>query len=215
MKTAIIKFTSDQVAPRNGLYVGFSIVQAGNFVALNKVGNKSIRIPFGETSFDLEYEIAENSVYEPDGSITLTLGTKTSFRFGPNRALTVNIADNDAPPTLEVSTSGDSTLVTEGAPVSITITSNQNAPGNGLLVNYQATQSGNFFAIFDTGQNSKRIYVGRTSTTLEFMTEDDEIDESNGSITVSLLSGAGYSLGTNKLVTVEILDNDGPTSFTS
>ena len=61
-----------------------------------------------------------------------------------------------------------------------------------------------------SGSETGTILAGETTKELSFTTVDDEIDEPDGSFTVSLINGTGYTLGTNTRITVNVLDNDVP-----
>ena len=98
----------------------------------------------------------------------------------------------------------------EGTTVTLTINSDLPAPTNGLIVNYEKSLSGDFFTTDFSGSETGTILAGETTKELSFTTVDDEIDEPDGSFTVSLINGTGYTLGTNTRITVNVLDNDVP-----
>ena len=80
---------------------------------------------------------------------------------------------------------------------------------SGTMVNIAISQQGNFVA----GQEFNRAIefaAGETTHDFSIATEDDTEDEADGSITVQLLSGQHYSIGTFTTATVPITDNDEP-----
>ena len=52
--------------------------------------------------------------------------------------------------------------------------------------------------------------AGESTKDINFETEDDNIDELDGSFTISLTNGTEYTLGTEISKTVNVLDNDVP-----
>ena len=54
------------------------------------------------------------------------------------------------------------------------------------------------------------IASGATTGTLAVSTDDDSLDESAGSITVRITTGAGYTLGSPNTALVTVNDNDIP-----
>ena len=213
-ETSIITFESDQIAPAGGIQVSYGLIQTGNFVSLN-TSNQIFDaiIPEGSRFVDVSHSTHDDFVDEPNGNFTIYFLGTISFRYGTEGYLTVNVADNDEPPILEIASSNTSLTVIEGESVEVTISSDQVAPANGILVNFQKSQTGNFFANNFTGNDSKRILVGRNSANLKFETQDDQFDEQDGNVTISLVEGDGYTIGTNGSVTFNVLDNDKDSSL--
>ena len=67
-----------------------------------------------------------------------------------------------------------------------------------------------FFAASFAGSESAEILTGETTKDITFVTNDDNIDESDGSFTISLTSGTSYTLGSTANITVNVSDNDIP-----
>ena len=326
--TAVITLTSTQVAPTNGLMVGYQKSQTGNFFAASFDGSGSEIILEGETTKNINFVTDDDNVDEPGGSITIALTSSTNYTLGTTSSITVNVTDNDEPPvysiasiaqsvvegnsaqfritsprasefpvsvrvnithsgdvigedhlrnpttiastqiaaralekTFAISTEDDEidevdgsitvTLladehppasytistdassnsatvtvtdndepppvislstntrsVTEGATVTVTLTSDQTAPADGLLVSYDKSQTGNFFATSISGSGSETILAGGTSVDINFETQDDNIDEEDGSFTITLTNSTTYTLGTTSSITVNVADND-------
>ncbi len=96
--------------------------------------------------------------------------------------------------------------ITEGADAVFTVTLNP-APSSDLTVNYGITVSGDYGV---SAATNRTVTVGTTGTgTITLGTDDDTVDEANGSVTVTLATGTGYSLGdTNTSASVTVNDND-------
>ena len=96
--------------------------------------------------------------------------------------------------------------VTEGQDVQFTLTASS-APATALTVNVSVTETGSFLT---TGATSTQVsFAGRNTTTqLQLQTTDDAVDEANGTTTVAVLSGTGYSVGSPSSASVVVQDND-------
>ena len=71
------------------------------------------------------------------------------------------------------------------------------------------TQTGNYTTPGTTG--TKTVIIPTSgSTSYTVTTVDDSNDEPNGSVTVSLSGGNGYTIGTPSTATVNVSDNDDP-----
>ena len=97
------------------------------------------------------------------------------------------------------------TAITEGGNASFTISATS-APSSSITVNYTVTQQGSFVA---SGHlNTKTRSFSGTSATFSIPTQNDNVDESNGSVTVTLNNGTGYTVGSPSAATVNLTDDD-------
>ena len=122
-------------------------------------------------------------------------------------SVTVTVTDDDAPSTPELTITGGS-AVTEGGDASFVIASNP-APSSSITVAYTVSQSGAFVASGQLGDKTRSISAA--STTVAIPTEDDNLDEANGSVTVTLNNGNGYTVGSANSATVTVNDDDDST----
>ncbi len=101
--------------------------------------------------------------------------------------------------------------VTEGAGATFTITANP-APDANLAVtlNVAEAQGSDFVAASDEGARTVTILAGETAATLTVATDNDGADEPDGSVTATVTSGTGYTVGTASSGTVAIADDDEP-----
>ena len=76
---------------------------------------------------------------------------------------------------------------------------------NGWTVNVQVSQTGSFGA---TGAST--VTVNSATTTYTIQTTDDNTDEPDGSVTATIQSGTGYTIGMSNTATVQVSDNDAP-----
>ncbi len=116
-----------------------------------------------------------------------------------------NGGGNPPPPTPEISISGG-TAVTEGGNATYTLSASP-APSADLDVSVSVSQSGDFAS--STGTQTVTITSGG-SATLTVGTDDDSVDEADGSVTATVNSGSGYTVGSAGAATVAVSDNDVP-----
>ena len=95
--------------------------------------------------------------------------------------------------------------VAEGNPVSFRLTASP-APTEDLTVNVSWDQTGSFLTA--TGPSTVTIPTGSRTSVLSADTDDDSTDESNGSVSVSVLGGSGYTVGSPSVATVTVTDDD-------
>ncbi len=95
---------------------------------------------------------------------------------------------------------------TEGGDASFTLTATP-APASDLAVSVTVTASGDYGVT--TGDRTVTIPAAG-SATLTVATLDDSADEPNGSVTLTLNAGDGYTVGTQSSLAADILDDDDP-----
>ena len=202
--TAASYTISVSIAPVSDLTVNYSVTQSGGlYVASGNLGSKTTTISAGSTSVSITVATVSDSVDEDNGSVTVTLTTGSGYSLGANSSASVTVNDDDTAPTLSVS---GGSAVTEGSAASFTLTLSA-ARDSSTTANYTVTQSGSFGV--STGSATATISAGNTTATLSLTTTGDSRDESNGSVTVTLNSGTGYTVhGTNDTASVTINDDD-------
>ncbi len=194
--------------------VGENAADSRNFVAAGDEGNKSVTIPVGSASATYTVLTANDDVDEPDGSVTVSLRSSSGYTRGTSASASVAVNDNDEPPTDKpvVSISGGSG-VTEGTAVSFTI-SRTGATSASLTVLIEVSENTaggqDFVAAGDEGDKSVMIPVGSASIGYTVTTENDNADEPDGSVSVSLRSSSDYTRGTSASASVAVSDDDVP-----
>ena len=137
-------------------------------------------------------------------SIKVTADDSNGGMVSDNFDLTVN-----AQPVVTI-TAGSP--VTEGMAATFTINATP-APSANLTVNLTVAEAGgsNFVAAENEGDTTVMILASSSSVTYPVTTVDDNTDEPNNSVTVTLAGGTGYTLGTSSNASVTVNDNDDPT----
>jgi len=104
-----------------------------------------------------------------------------------------------------VTVTADSATVTEGSPVSFTLTAAP-PPAGDLAVTVSWSESGSFLAA--TSPRTVTIAASAQTAPLTAATVDDSDPEADGSVTVTVEAGSGYTVGASGSATVDVTDND-------
>ena len=157
----------------------------------------------------------DDEVDEPDGTVIATVTSGPGYTVGEPRTAAVAVIDNDgdvdpAPgpgsgvqPVVTIAADGGS--VTEGSPVRFTLTATP-APAAPLQVSLTWAQVGT--VLDGTPPATVTISAGGTAA-VEAATDDDEVDEPNGTVIVTVTSGPGYTVADPRIATAAVVDNDG------
>ena len=189
--------------PAASVDVSVTVSQSGDFAA---TGERTVTIPTtGSATFTVA--TADDATDETDGSVTATVGSGTGYTVSATQsAATVAVSDDDDPPpdTPVISIVGG-TAVTEGGNATYTITASP-APTAPLTISLTISQNGSFH--LSPGPTTIQMATSGTHT-LSLGTHDDSTDEADGSLTVTVDSGTGYTVSsTQNAATVAVSDND-------
>jgi len=94
--------------------------------------------------------------------------------------------------------------VPEGCSASFTISASP-TPASPITVNVGVTQNGDWGAA-----GAATVTVSGATTTYTITTSDDQTDEADGSVTATVQSGTGYTVGAASSATVVVADDDDP-----
>ncbi len=193
-------------APAAPLAVDFTVGQDGDFGAAT--GARAVTIP---TSGSAAVTVAtvDDSTDESDGSVSVTVDAGDGYTVsGAQGSASVAVSDDDDPPPVvpEISVSGGGG-VTEGGDASFTVTASP-APAAPLAVDFTVGQDGDFGAA--TGARAVTIPTSG-SAAVTVATVDDSTDESDGSVSVTVDAGDGYTVsGAQGSASVAVSDDDDP-----
>ena len=223
-------FSSDIERQNIALTINFGVT-GSTFFAPSQSANDSIILPAGDTDVTVTKSIQtidDEEIDTGDGTVTITI-TNSSSNFGQppkysvsseNDVGVVEVFDNDTKPTIKI-TAGDP--VTEGSDAVFTVVSNQRLGGD-IGFGYSFTEGSNNFIASTVTNRTGTVYIreglsdGQTEIIpgiIEIDTDDDRVDEANGTITVYLYPLnpviTEYQLDpNNKFATVNVNDNDVP-----
>ncbi len=152
----------------------------------------------------------------PGATVSIDPGPEASLDVGANEiVITVTAEDGATSKTYTVTVTraglpvatiaAGATTVTEGTPASFTLSLDAAAP-EALTVAVNVAESGSVLS--GTPPSSVAFAKGATSATLSVPTSGDNVVEADGTVTATLVTGSGYSLGTDVLATVAVKDDD-------
>ncbi|MCY3652440.1 MAG: PQQ-dependent sugar dehydrogenase [bacterium] len=194
--------TADPV-PSAPLIVNVTVVQTGDFGV--SAGSRSVTVPTSG-SVTVTVSTSDDDVDELDGSVSVSVDSGDGYTVSTLQgSASVVVSDDDDPPPV-VSVTGVSGI-TEGANASFTVTADP-VPSAPLIVNVTVVQTGDF----GVSAGSRSVTVPTSgSVTVTVSTSDDDVDELDGSVSVSVDSGDGYTVSTLQgSASVVVSDDDDP-----
>ena len=197
---ATFTLTADP-APSAPLEVGVTVATDGNYGIT--AGTRTVTIPT-TGSATLTLATAGDEADEADGSVTVTVDAGTGYTVGSASSGTVAIADDDVPGPEVTIAAGSG--VTEGTAASFTLTATP-APSAALDVTVTVATDGDYG--ITAGTQTVTIPTSG-SATLTLATTGDEADEADGSVSVTVDAGTGYTVGSASSGSVAIEDDDDP-----
>ena len=187
-------------APAADLPVAVTVTTAGDYGVT--AGSQTVTIDT-TGSATLTLATTGDATDEPDGSVTVTVTDGSGYTVGDPASDTVAVRDDDVP---VVTIAADAASVTEGGSASFTLTANP-VPAAPLAVSVTVATAGDY----GVTAGSQTVTLPTTgSATLTLATTDDTTDEPDGSATVTVQTGTGYTVGTPASGTVAVRDDDLP-----
>ena len=200
-----VSFTATISSAQSGdTTVSYTVTQSGSYVASANTGAQTATLSSGSTTLSISIATVNDTIDEPNGSVTVTITSGTGYSVGNPSSASVTVNDDDAQPTATV-TAG--TTVTEGTAASFTVTFS-NGRSASTTVNYTVTQSGGYVASANLGNKTATMAADATTVSVTVAIVDDSADESDGSVTFTVTSGTGYTVGSPASATVTVQDND-------
>ena len=183
--------------------VNILVTGTGDFF-VNPDGIQTVSIPALEEFVVVKIPTVDNSIYQLDGEVRAEIksGEKYTVSITNNQASIV-VQDNDLP---IVSIAG-STSIEEGEDIPIRIEASTE-PLRDLSIALAVSQTGDF--LLKSTPNHIVLPAGQRAITEQMTTYDDLEDELDGEISVTIQSGAGYSVADtpNDRIITTISDND-------
>ncbi len=186
-------------APASDLAVTVTVAVEGAYGVT--AGTRTVTVP-AAGSATLTLATANDDVDEADGSITLTVDAGDGYAVGDPASGTVSVTDDDVPAVRVAA--GDA--VTEGGDAVFTLTASP-APAAPLAVDVTVAAAGDYGVTAGT----RTVTVPTTgSAVLTLATANDKADEADGSVTLTVDAGSGYTVGAPGSGTVAVHDDDEP-----
>jgi len=224
----------DNYCPENIFKYGFTVTRDGGSVGAASVDYEvtggtataledytldkgTLYFADGEYAKNIDMNIVNNMVSEPDETVELTLSNPQGLEgvsLGTSVA-TLNIIDDDKPGTFQFSPT--SITVGEGAGSTALTVSRTNGSTGAVTVDYVVTGgTAEAGSDYETVNGTLSFADGETSKTIPINIKNDKTMESNETIEVALSNASsGILHGTDSLATVTIEDNDSVLQFAS
>ena len=194
-------------APASPLAVNVTVAAEGDYGIAS--GTRTVSIPTAGSAV-LTLTTTGDDADEPDGSASVTVNAGDGYTVGSPASGSVSIADDDLPPPV-VSIAAKAASVTEGGAAAFTLTADR-APDADLTVTLSVAETGggDHVAAADEGPATAVIAKGATEAVFSVATVDDDVDEPDGSVTVTLKDGGGYTVPSppGNAAAVTVSDND-------
>ncbi len=194
-------------APASALSVSVTVATEGDYGIAS--GTRTVSIPTAGSA-TLTLATTNDDADEPDGSVSVTVAAGDGYTVGSPASGSVSIADDDLPPPA-VSIAAKAASVTEGGAAAFTLTADR-APDADLTVTLSVAETGggDHVAAADEGPATAVIAKGATEAVFSVATVDDDVDEPDGSVTVTLKDGGGYTVPSppGNAAAVTVSDND-------
>ena len=194
-------------APAAPLDVTVTVAPSGDYGIAP--GERTVTVPT-TGSATLTLATTGDDADEPDGSVSVTVKTGTGYTVGTPSTGTVAIADDDLPPPV-VSVAAKAASITEGGDAVFTVTADRAVAANLAVTLAVAEAAGSdFVAAADEGGHTVTIEAGKSTATLTVRTDDDAVDEPDGSVTATVKTGSGYTVAASpgNAASVAVSDND-------
>ena len=202
---AVFTFTASP-PPASPLAVSVTVAASGDYGIASE--SRTVTIPT-TGSFVLTLATADDAADEPDGSVEVTVNDGAGYTVGSSASGTVSVQDDDLPPPA-VSIAAAAASVAEGGAASFTVSADR-APDADLTVTLSVTEpaGSDHVAADDEGTRSVTIAKAATRAVFSVATVDDAVDEPDGSVTVTVADGDGYTISSSRgAATVAVSDDD-------
>jgi PKD repeat protein len=171
--------------------------------------NGTLSIPAGFASSDLSVVPVDDTEYQGDRTVVVTLTASDFYTVGTPFKGTVVIHDNDLP-TVSISASVDSISekATDPSIFTVTRTGNNALP---LTVHYATPGTATNGVDYNALSGTVTIPADANDTSIQAVIINDSLSEGTETLIISLLADPGYKIGTPSSSTVSILDDEWPT----
>ena len=169
-----------------------------------------LTIPPGSKTIDINMSILEGDGWEEDETLILTLGTPTNAVVGSPGSQTIVITETSTEPYVSFAFTNQSLL--EGNQLLDIAVQLSNAWSADVVIPFSLSGSAENGSEGDYVSSSSPLVipVGWTQGEIQIQVMDDEIDENNEQLIITLGDIVNGILGTPSVHTINITDNDSP-----
>jgi glucose/arabinose dehydrogenase/N-acetylneuraminic acid mutarotase len=165
-------------------------------------------IPAGQASAVVNLTVVDDTLYEADETVVVTLDPPTGAGLGANTQHTVTLSDNDTPPTVDFDLASQASAE---AAVSATVTVNL-SEASGLDVSVPFTAAGTAVDPDDYGVDVSPLVIpaGSLSADIIISIVDDSLFEADETVELTLGTPTDGSLGVTTVHTHTLQDDEAP-----
>ena len=220
---AVAKFVvSSNLAPHKDLIIGYSVADTGNYLPASSLVPISANIAAGNTIGELVIPINYDPNSDSDGSLTVRIDDVMNpvdyQQSQTNNEATVTIKNLDLP-VLSIAVHQDSlphATESDSSPILFEISTTSQFSVK-TVFNYEVTETADFLAPSEKLKTVDTFPAGETNYVLPIRFNDDQIQESNGAVSVTLAEDTGdeplYVVNANPMertATADVADDELP-----
>ena len=195
----------------SSLTVNLDIDESGDMIR-DDIANQpptSVAIPIGSSSEIVTIRTDDDDENEADSTIEVELSVGSGYTVSSTEGdASVMVADNDLP-TVSIAALSSLSVVEGGA--ALFWVSRNGETTDSLTVSVSVATLGQ--VISGTAPTSVTIPAGSERSLLWILTDDDDLDEANGTITIALVAGNEYTVSSTageSSASISVTDNDNP-----
>ncbi len=190
--------------------VPFTVTGTASHPADHNLVNGNINITAGASSGTTSFSLVNDSLYEGNETVILTIGTPTHATASGVVSQTVTLVENDPMPDVSFTFSSSSVAEGNSGQTSVSVTVNLSS-ASGMSTSIPFSWSGTAFSGSDySPQTSSPLIIapGNTTGSISFNVMGDTMYESNETVTIQLGSPTGASLGSPTSFTGTLTNDD-------
>ena len=170
----------------------------------------SVTIPAGVASATLTLVPIDDAISEQPETVILTIATAAAYTVGSPASATVNLADNDTASAVTAEAT-DASAGEAGDPGMITLR-RAGSTAQQLSVNVQIGGSATPGSDYQALSSPVTIPAGQSSVVLNIVPVNDAALELSETVSLTVVSGAGYVVGAPATANVTLQDDDSTTN---
>ncbi len=171
--------------------------------------SETVSVTANAISANISVMVTDDDVNENSETVLLTLTDGSGYTVGSNHEYTLTITDNDAVVLPEITFASSSGSVAESVGThNVTVNFSTAAPAGGFELNYNLEGS----ATRNTDYTSSGIVfvtANAVSASIPVMVTDDDVEENDETIILTLVRGTEYEVGSASKHTLTVTDDDG------
>ena len=215
-------------APQGGTTVKVRVSDAAqsDFIAAEHEGEHQVSVPVGRRTATLRIRTVNDGADEEDGTISAVLVEGEGYRIGSPSSAQALVSDDDEPPPpglpqatvidadRVLNPAQEESSVSEGGTLTMMVRLNKAAPDGGLDVGLTVAESAghDYLSPDNEGSQTVSFPAGSSVAAYYLRTEGDDVYRSDGTVTIAIAEGAGYTAGSPSSALVTVQDDEDPAS---